>query len=225
MRKLNHKSRFDPYRFFIGMILVLFPVMSYGQDAMKHPETIAVMQALYKGETTAHQRYSVFAKRALEEGYISVARLFAALRTSEAMHARNFRAILEQLNAAVDDFPQSAIQVSKTKKNLKFALKVELSEIDTRYPEYINRIKPEGYKAAITDLTYAWKAEKQHRDLLKKMQSGIALFCKKIVGKLGKADKFFVCRRCGSTLTKLPADHCPICESPVSMYKECKFDE
>ena len=78
--------RCRPYRFLIVMILVLSPVMSHGQDALKHPETIAVfLQALYKGETTAHQTYSAFAKRALEEGYISVARLFASLRTSECI--------------------------------------------------------------------------------------------------------------------------------------------
>ncbi|MBW2193411.1 MAG: rubrerythrin family protein [Deltaproteobacteria bacterium] len=225
MRKLNHKSRFDPYGFLIVMILVFTPVMSSGQDALKHPETITVLQALYKGETTAHQTYSAFAKRALVEGYISVARLFAALRSSEAIHARNFKTILDRLNAPVDDFPQPEIHVSKTKENLKFALKGELSEIDTEYPEYINRIKPEEYKAAITDITYAWKAEKQHRDLIKKMKSGIALFFGKIVDELGTADKFFVCQRCGSTLSKLPKDSCPICDSPVLMYKECKFDE
>ena len=85
MKKLNHKSRFDPYGFLIVMILVFSPVMSHGQDALKHPETIAVMQALYKGETTTHQTYSAFAKRALVESYISVARLFAALQTSECI--------------------------------------------------------------------------------------------------------------------------------------------
>lgn len=202
--------------------LFLIPMFTSGEDISEYPETIAVLRELYEGEVAACKTYSVFAQKASEEKYGSVATLFIALRTSESIHARNFQNILKELGHTVGEMPVFDIKVSKTKKNLKWALDVELSEIDTRYPEFIERIKPEAYEPAMRDITYAWKAEEQHRDLIKRMQSGIRFFFGKIVQKLKGADKYFVCQRCGSTLFELPKHTCIICGSPVSMYREVK---
>jgi len=151
-----------------------------------------------------------------------VATLFIALRESESIHARNFNKILKGLDVIVRELPDSDVKVNSTKNNLRYALNVELSEIDKSYPEYIERIKREANEAAIRDITYAWKAEMQHRDLIKKMQSAIGFFWGKIVQKLKGTDKYFVCQRCGSTLFELPKQSCIICDSPVSMYREFK---
>jgi rubrerythrin len=76
-------------------------------------------------------------------------------------------------------------------------------------------------EAAIRNIKYAWQAEEQHRDLLKKVLSGTGIFFGVLAKKIEKADvQFFVCQRCGSTLIELPEDVCPICKSPVAVYKE-----
>jgi len=103
----------------------------------------------------------------------------------------------------VEEMPEAEVTAESSKVNLKKSLKVELSEIDNRYPEYLERIEPEGYTAAINDLTYAWKAEQQHRELLKKVQSALGLFFGKVVNELEAAESYFVCQRCGSTLIEL----------------------
>ena len=185
-------------------------------------ETISVLQELYKAEIIASNTYSEFARKALEEGYYSVARLFSALSESESVHARNFKNILNDLGVEAENFPEPDIKISNTKENLKFSLNVELSEIDTNYPKLIKRIKPEGNERALEDITYAWKAEMQHRDLIKKMKSSLWLFFGKIVDKLKEAHEYHVCQRCGSTVFKLPEKSCVICGSPVSMYKQIK---
>jgi len=207
---------------FFLCFLLLKPTVASETNISKYPETISVLRELYKGEMTAYKTYSAFAKKAMEEKYDSVARLFSALRESESVHARNFKNIVKEIGATLGEFPEPDIKVSTTKQNLKFALDVELSEIDTKYPGLIERIKPEGNERALVDITYAWKAEMQHRDLIKKMKSALWLFFRKIVDKLKGADKYHVCQRCGSTVFELPENFCSICGSPVSMYKEIR---
>ena len=168
----------------IYLFLLLIPVVGSGEDNRKYPQTIAVLQKLYNGEVTACKTYSAFAQKALEEKYDSVATLFIALQTSESIHARNFKHVLSGLGVTVGEMAEPDIKVGTTKQNLRYALDVELSEIDTRYPEYIKRIKKEANEAGIRDITYAWKAEMQHRDLIKRMRSATGLFFGKIVKKL-----------------------------------------
>jgi len=185
-------------------------------------DTISVLQELYKAEIIASKTYSGFAQKAEEDKYYSVARLFRALSESETVHARNFKNILNELVLEPKQFPEPDIKIADTKTNLKWALKVELSEIDTNYPKLINRIKTEGNERALEDITFAWESEMQHRDLIKKMESALWLFFGKIVDKLNEAKEYHVCQRCGSTVFKLPEKSCIICESPVSMYKQTK---
>ncbi|MBI4619534.1 MAG: hypothetical protein HY739_05165 [Desulfobacterales bacterium] len=164
--------------------LLLKPTVASEENISSYHETISVLRELYKDETTAYKTYSVFAKKAMEEKYDSVARLFSALSESESVHARNFKSILEEIGVTLEEFPEPDIKVKTTKKNLKFSLNTELSEIDTTYPGFIERIKPEGNERALVDITYAWKAEMQHRDLIKGGKSAIWL----LFGKIAEDD-------------------------------------
>jgi len=187
-----------------------------------YSKTISVLQELYKSEIIASKTYSGFAKKAEEEKYYSVSRLFRALSESESVHARNFKNVLNDLGVEPKNFPNPNIKIADTKTNLKQALKMELSDIDTNYPMLLKKIKPEGYKRALEDITYAWESEKQHRDLIKKMKSALGFFFGKIVEKLDEAKDYYVCQRCGSTVFKLPEKSCIICGSHVSKYKQIK---
>ena len=187
-----------------------------------YSETISVLQELNRAEIIASKTYSGFAKKAKEEKYYSVSRLFSALSGSETVHARNFKNILNDLGVEPKKFPDQDIKITDTRTNLKWALKVELSEIDANYPRLIKKLKPEGNKRALEDISYAWKSEMQHRDLIKKMKSALGFFFGKIVDKLKEAKDYHVCQRCGSTVFKLPEKSCIICGSPVLMYKQIK---
>ncbi len=208
-----------------GLCLFFFGLnqaLSSEKNITNYRETISVLQELHRAEIMAYKTYAAFAEKALEEKYYSVARLFSALSESESVHARNFKNILNDLGVKLENFTEPDIKVGDTKTNLKWALKVELSEIDTNYPKLIKRIKPEGNKRALEDITYAWESEMQHRDLIKKMKSALWLFFGKIVDKLKEAKEYYVCQRCGSTVFKLPEKSCVICGSPVSMYTQIK---
>jgi rubrerythrin len=201
---------------------VLSQAVSSENNVANYSETISVLQELYKAENIASNTYSEFSRKALKEGYYSVARLFSALSESESVHARNFKNVLKDLGVETENFPEPCIKISDTKENLKFSLNVEISEIDTNYPKLIKRIKPEGNEKALKDIACAWKAEMQHKDLIHKMKSSLWLFFGKIVDKLKETHVYNVCQRCGSTVFKLPEKSCVICGSPVSMHKQIK---
>jgi rubrerythrin len=206
----------------ISFSLHLTQTVAGENKIVNYSETISVLQELYKAEIIASKTYLEFAQKAEEEKYYSVSRLFGALSGSETVHARNFKSILNDLGVEAINFSDPDIKTADTKTNLKYALKVELSEIDTNYPKIIKKIKTEGNKKALEDITYAWKSEMQHRDLIKMMKSALGFFFGKIVDKLKEAKDYQVCQRCGSTVFKLPEKSCIICGSPVSMYKQIK---
>lgn len=208
---------------FVGGILVCPILLPLVDAETKYPKTISVLEAAYEGEIQAFHIYMAYAEKANSENYPDIANLFVSLATSESIHARNFKSLLSELGVKAKEIRIPQIEVSNTKKNLKRATKVELQEIDTKYPKFIQEIKPEKHTAAVRNITYAWKAEKQHRDLIQKIQSGTGMLFGLLAKKIEeRAAQYFVCQNCGSTLTELPKDTCPICSGSVSNYKRIK---
>ena len=185
----------------------------------QYPETIAVLQMLYGGEVRARYRYLEFAKVAKADGHDNIAYLFKAIAHSEAVHEKNFKGILEKLGTTAANVDLSSIKISTTKENLKYATEVELSEIDTEYPRYIQRVGPEKHPEAIEFINYAWEAERQHRELIKEIQSGTGMFFSMLLEHFRKDDSvYYVNQNCGATVTELPLDDCPICHKPLDTY-------
>ena len=200
----------------IGIILILTTFI-YAQS--KYPKTIYVLQNRYIDEVHANQKYLVYAKQALAEHYPNIAYLFVALAGSELVHANNCKNLLSDLGVEVKEIPKPEFKVLSTKENLHSAATVEIEEINHEYPRLIEYMKPENHEATIQFITYAWKAEGQHHDLMKKVLEGTGIFFGMFAKKIEIADvQFFVCQRCGSTLRELPKDRCPICNSPSSKY-------
>ena len=191
------------------------------RDASQYPLTIASLQARYREEMQAKYKYTAYGVKAREENYPHIAYLFDSLSYSEFVHARNFARQLTELGVEVDPLPKFDFEVLKTKENIKHATAVEMDEIAHRYPNILKEIKGEQHDEAIQFMTYAWKSEGQHRDLLQKIQKA----AKKYFGMLaahieGQANRYYVCEVCGSTLTALPKESCPICAHPVKHYIE-----
>lgn len=217
---LNKLFQFRSFIIFVGGISILALLVPFVKAQSKYPETISVLKTSYSDEVQALHTYAAYAQKAHSEGYPNIAHLFVALAASETVHARNFKKILSDLGAVVEKTPMPEISVSSTRKNLKEATGVELQEIDTKYPKFIQKIKPEKCEAAIQDITYAWKSEHQHRELLEKIRSATGMFFGLLAKKIeGAPADYFVCQRCGSTVLELPKDSCPICGSTVSNYK------
>ncbi len=190
-----------------------------------YKETISVLQSLHQDEMQAMHNYQAYAKKAVSQKYPNIAKLFMTLAASESVHALNFKSCLAKLGVALEIIPQQPVTVESTRKNLKFAIAVELEEIDRKYPQVLEQIKPENHAQAIQYIRYAWESEKQHRELLKKIQSGTGIFFGLLTKRIeGNPYQYFVCHNCGSTLTEIPASACPVCGGPSAKYKEVTLD-
>jgi len=205
--------------YFCSFISVV-SVISVGAQANYH-ETISVLRTAYQNEMTAFHAYIAYAEKAESEGYPHIAQLFMAISNSESIHARNFKRILTELKVDVKDMPPPKLIVLTTKENLKRLTEKEIKEIDQTYPSLIKQIKPEKHEAAIHYISWSWKSEEQHRDLLKKIHSGTGMLFKAMAKIIEVTPmRCFVCQVCGSTLLKLPTEVCPVCGVPASNYKK-----
>ena len=204
----------------LGILSILLFVRGDVVLAVDFPQTIDVLKALYNDEMSGYITYRKFAGKAASENYHQIAYLFASLAASEFIHAGNFKKHLTELGVEVNGAEKQDVAVSDTKKNLKYAVENELNDIDRKYPALIEKINSEGLEPVIRNLTYSWQSEKQHRDIIVKIQSGTGMFFWALSKKIeGTPVQFFVCDKCGSTLNELPHDTCPICRGDASKYK------
>ena len=118
------------------------------------------LKAAFAGESQASRKYQAFAKKAEEEGYTAVARLFRAASEAEAIHAYS------ELKAMGG--------VKSTAENLQAAIDGETYEFTSMYPEFIKEAEAEGAKDAKRVFNLANEAEKVHAQLYKKALDSLA---------------------------------------------------
>ena len=117
-------------------------------------KTEANLKEAFAGESQANRQYLAYAKKADEEGYKQVAKLFRAAAEAETIHAMNH---LKGLKA-----------VGSTKENLEDALRGETHEFQNMYPQMIKDAQSDNEKWAEKSFTYANAVEKIHAALYKK---------------------------------------------------------
>jgi rubrerythrin len=156
------------------------------------------LKAAFAGESQANRLYLAFARKAEEEGFTQVAKLFKAAAEAETVHALNHLRITGQIKATAD--------------NVGTAISGETFEFKKMYPEYLEEAKQEGNKQAAWSFEVASKVEQIHANLYQK-----ALDALKSQKQLEKVD-YYVCGVCGNTVEGSPPDKCPICGSPKEKF-------
>ncbi len=151
----------------------------------------------FAGESQANRKYLAFAKKAEQEGYIQVARLFRAAAEAETIHAHNHLRTLGGIGA--------------TKENLEAAIGGETFEFQKMYPKMIEDAISEGNKAALNSFNYANEVEKVHAELYKKALDTL--------GKNVDVD-YYVCQVCGYTAEGGAPDECPVCRAKKQAFKK-----
>jgi rubrerythrin len=155
------------------------------------------LKEAFAGESQANRKYLAFAKKAEEEGYKQVAKLFRAAAEAETVHAHNH---LRELKG-----------VKSTKENLEAAISGESYEFLTMYPAMIADAQAESNKSAERSFTIANAVEKVHHNLYKKALEDL--------GKNAEAD-YYICKVCGYTAEGEAPDTCPVCGAKkVAFYK------
>lgn len=148
--------------------------------------------AAFGGESKANRKYTSYAKKAEEEGFTQVARLFRAAAAGEAVHAANHFT--------------AANEIKSTQENLQDAIAGEHYEVVDMYPPMIADAQSEENRAAAKSFNRAWNVEKVHEALYR-----AAL---ETLGQESEVYDYWVCPACGFVQAKSAPDRCPICGHP-----------
>ena len=156
------------------------------------------LKAAFAGESQANRRYLAFARKAEEEGFTQVAKLFKAAAEAETVHALNHLRIIGETKSTLE--------------NLGTAVSGETFEFKEMYPGFIDTAKQEGNKQASWSFDGANQVEQIHAKLYSK-----AIDALKNKKTLEKVD-YYVCGVCGNTVEGAPPNKCPICGSPKEKF-------
>lgn len=154
----------------------------------------------FAGESQANRRYLAFAKKAEEEGFKQIAKLFRAAADAETVHAMNHLRVMKGVRI--------------TKDNLQEAISGETHEFTEMYPGMIREAEEEGNEAAEIGFSQANEVEKIHAELYKKALSSI-----EAENDL-EVNEIHVCQVCGNTFVGETPDTCPICGVKKDMFKK-----
>ncbi|UCD50726.1 MAG: rubrerythrin family protein [Phycisphaerales bacterium] len=158
------------------------------------------LQDAFAGESQANRKYLAFAKKADQDGFPQVAKLFRAAAEAETVHAHAHLRVMDG--------------VQGTSENLEAAIDGEGFEFQTMYPEFVKQARSDGHKGAVTSFERALAVEEIHHGLYSKaleaVKSGSDLPTRKI----------YVCTVCGNTVEGDAPDACPVCKAAKEKFVE-----
>ncbi len=173
------------------------------------------MLTAFAGESQARNRYTYFATRARDDGYIQIADIFEETANHEKEHAKRFFKFLNGGELEIRwSFPAGV--VGSTYDNLLAAAEGEHYENSEMYPEFARIAREEGFDRIAETLEAIIIAERQHekryRDLAANLQAE----------RIFKREEKVVwrCRNCGYLHEGQEAPKvCPACVSPQGYFE------
>jgi rubrerythrin len=183
--------------------------------SLKGSKTETNLLTAFCGESQARNKYSYFASKAKDEGFIQISQVFAETSDQEKEHAKRLFKFLEGGMVKVSaEFPAGVI--GSTSENLGEAAGGEDYEWQTMYPGFAKTAREEGYDAVATVFEAIAVAEKQHSKRYKALKANID------AGKAFKKDKPAVwrCINCGYLYEGTDAPKaCPACAHPQAYFE------
>jgi rubrerythrin len=160
------------------------------------------LQAAFAGESQANRMYLAFAKKAEEDGFPGVAKLFRATAEAETVHAHAHFRVMGKINSTED--------------NLKAAIEGERYESKEMYPEFVSEAEKEGNRGAAVSFKNALAVEEIHHGFYNDALAALK------EGKDIEVTKISICPVCGNTIKGDVPDRCPICGVPGAKFYEVK---
>jgi rubrerythrin len=155
------------------------------------------LKEAFAGESQANRKYLAFAKKADEDGFHQVARLFRAAAQAETVHAHNHLEVMKGIGS--------------TEENLKTAIDGEVAEFKEMYPNFIEEAKKDNNEAALWSFNVANKVEEIHAGLYDNALQSLGNNVETV---------YYVCNFCGNTVEKEAPSICPICGAPQKEFKK-----
>lgn len=189
--------------------------MTVSTNSLVGTQTEKNILTAFAGESQARNRYTYFASKAREEGYVLVSAIFEETANQEKEHAKRLFKMLE--GGAVEvtaTFPAGV--VGTTAENLKASAGGEDEEWQHMYPEFAEIARKEGFNAIARIFEAIAVAEKYHSERYKAMQAAVEN------GTVFKSDGVVLwrCRNCGYIHEGTEAPKaCPACAHPQAHFE------
>ena len=183
--------------------------------SIKGTRTEHNLLASFAGESQARNRYTLYAQKAVEEGYEQIAAIFLTTAAQELSHATHFFNLLEggmvEIKAA---YPAGV--VGTTKENLIAAAAGEHEEWGDLYANFADVAQEEGFPNIALLYKNIAKVEQMHEarylKLLERMENEQVFSSEEPI-------KWY-CRKCGYVVeTKSAPKKCPVCGMPQGWFE------
>ena len=156
------------------------------------------LYAAFVGEAKAYHRLLAFARKADDEGYTQIAKLFRAVAAAEGVHTeRHLRLLGETV-------------VQDTESNLQSSFERETTVNEVTYPQFIREAEEEGERAAALTFGQARDVEERHAALYKHALGAMLR---------DETQDFYVCQVCGYVTEGEAPDQCPICNAGRTKFR------
>lgn len=177
------------------------------KKSIKGTQTEKNLLASFAGESQARSRYTLFAQKAVEEGYQQIASVFLETAGQELSHAQQFFAKLEGGMVEITAGYPAGV-VGDTQTNLAEAAAGEREEWSALYSTFAQTAQDEGFPEIATLFKNVAKVEVEHEKrylkLLERLSSGTEFSQDEPVE--------WMCRNCGFVFTgKSAPKKCPVC--------------
>lgn len=159
--------------------------------------TLENLKTAFAGESQANQKYRAFAKKAEQDGFPNIARLFRTAAEAERIHAEAHLDAMEGIGS--------------TAENLQAAFNGETYEYTKMYPPMVEQAAADRHPAKQM-FCYALDAEEVHAKLY-----ALALEAVK-QGKDLTGVEFYLCPTCGYIEMGKPTEVCPICSTRAEYF-------
>ncbi len=150
------------------------------------------LKEAFAGESQANRKYTAFARKAEQDGFPNVAKLFRTAAEAETIHALGHFAAMGAIGT--------------TAENLKAAVEGETYEFQEMYPPMLNDAEAEKHRGRIM-MGYAMRAEAVHAKLYQKALEAVQQ------GKDLAEANIYLCPVCGHIEFGQPPETCPICNA------------
>lgn len=183
--------------------------------SIKGSKTEKNLLMAFAGESQARNRYTYFASKARNEGYVQIADIFEETANQEKEHAKRFFKLLEGTDIEIQAaFPAGVI--GETAANLKAAASGEHHEWTDLYPSFAKAAREEGFESVGNIFESISVAERQHEKRYLGLMANLGS------GTVFKKEKAVVwrCRNCGYLHQgKEAPDTCPACAHPQAYFE------
>ncbi|MBO4972286.1 MAG: rubrerythrin family protein [Clostridia bacterium] len=174
------------------------------KESLAGTKTEQNLHTALSGESQAHVRYKFFEKKAKEDGYVEISRLFCAISENEKEHAEIWFKYLGG--------------VSDTAENLKVAASGEHFEWSDMYSQFAKEAEEEGFKEISARFRLVAAIERDHEE---KYMAKLRSLEENTVFSSENEDESWLCLNCGHIHHgKNPPPICPTCRHDKGYFKK-----